>query len=248
LQTNVIEKNIPKPPDLLFRLGPGPLRGRAPLTSDLTVILGRFHSGLRLRRQALKLCGAPFQRPDEEESVQPRQQVFSVNRFKPDNSFYSTNSKETTLGLGGVDDAEDADVILHEYGHSIQDNQAPGFGTTLEAGSMSEGFGDYWGARWARNSAADFRTPAWLSGTQLHPVLPTRPACTVWTARSIIQRTCAANADRVILQHHFLFPPNASFNQGVNALVMAAISLGYNNHQVNSIKSILRNRGFTVTV
>ena len=27
-----------------------------------------------------------------------------------------------------ADDAQDADVICHEYGHSIQDNQVPGWG------------------------------------------------------------------------------------------------------------------------
>jgi hypothetical protein len=45
-----------------------------------------------------------------------------------------------------VDDAEDAEVILHEYGHAIQDSQMtpPGFGTSVEAGSIGEGFGDYW--------------------------------------------------------------------------------------------------------
>ena len=32
------------------------------------------------------------------------------------------------LGKGGVDDAEDAEVILHEYGHAIQDSQQVPFG------------------------------------------------------------------------------------------------------------------------
>ena len=56
-------------------------------------------------------------------------------------------------GDGGVDDAEDADVILHEYGHALQDNSAPGvyFGNAdnghgNETGAMAEGFGDYWAA------------------------------------------------------------------------------------------------------
>jgi Zn-dependent metalloprotease len=42
-----------------------------------------------------------------------------------------------------VDDAEDAEVIVHEYGHSVQDSQVPGFGTNLESGSIGEGFSDY---------------------------------------------------------------------------------------------------------
>ena len=40
-----------------------------------------------------------------------------------DNSFYSSNA-ELVLGTGGVDDGEDADVIVHEYGHSLQDQAA----------------------------------------------------------------------------------------------------------------------------
>ena len=32
---------------------------------------------------------------------------------------------------------------MHEYGHSVQDDQVPGFGSTEEAGSIGEAFGDY---------------------------------------------------------------------------------------------------------
>jgi hypothetical protein len=56
-------------------------------------------------------------------------------------------------GDGGVDDAEDADIILHEYGHAIHENSAPGVyfgradnGYGNETGAMSEGFADYWAA------------------------------------------------------------------------------------------------------
>jgi Zn-dependent metalloprotease len=42
-----------------------------------------------------------------------------------------------------VDDAEDAEVILHEYGHAIHFAQNFVFGSE-QAGAISEGFGDYW--------------------------------------------------------------------------------------------------------
>jgi hypothetical protein len=46
------------------------------------------------------------------------------------------------------DSGEDADVVIHEYGHAIHDNQVPGwsFGpypAAEQAGSMGEGFGDF---------------------------------------------------------------------------------------------------------
>jgi hypothetical protein len=78
-------------------------------------------------------------------AVNKRQQLLRINQFGGDNSFYreGTGKLTITLGKGGVDDAEDAEVIVHEYGHSVQDNQVPGFGSTLEAGAIGEGFGDY---------------------------------------------------------------------------------------------------------
>src|SRR4051794_29980686 len=77
--------------------------------------------------------------------VNRRRQLLRVDQFGGDNSFYSegTGKLTITFGKGGVDDAEDAEVILHEYGHSVQDNQVPGFGTTPDAGAIGEAFGDY---------------------------------------------------------------------------------------------------------
>jgi Zn-dependent metalloprotease len=66
-----------------------------------------------------------------------------------DNSFYSPDLKTLQFGDGGVIDAEDAEVILHELGHAIQDDQRPDFGGSIrhtEARAMGEGFGDYWAA------------------------------------------------------------------------------------------------------
>jgi len=204
-------------------------------------------------------------------NVNNRQQVFSVNRLKIDNSFYSTQSQEITYGLGGVDDAEDAEVILHEYGHSIQDNQVPNFGSTLEAGSMGEGFGDYWAgtvgaqfsggfqdtcvAEWDATSYSFTNPPCLrrLDGTEHYPEDVHGEvhddgeiwSAALWQIRGAIGAT---NADRAIIASHFLLSPTASFNQGANAIVMSAITLGYRNNQVNAIRNILRDRGFTVTV
>jgi Zn-dependent metalloprotease len=71
-----------------------------------------------------------------------------ADAFKPDNSFYSSSTKLITFGSGGVDDAEDGDVILHEYGHAMQDSQSPGFGQSsgFQAGALAEGSSDYWAA------------------------------------------------------------------------------------------------------
>ena len=68
-----------------------------------------------------------------------------------DNSYYIQGGTpgEGTLyfGDGGTDDAEDADLVVHEFAHAIEDWIAPGaFGgaNTSESRAIGEGFGDYW--------------------------------------------------------------------------------------------------------
>jgi zinc metalloprotease ZmpB len=75
-------------------------------------------------------------------NMQP--QRVRINQLGYDNSFASDHPVlELRFGKGGVDDAEDAEVILHEYGHAIHFSQGFSFASE-EAGAISEGFGDYW--------------------------------------------------------------------------------------------------------
>lgn len=77
-----------------------------------------------------------------------------VLRFDPhgfngsDNSHYLTGSESLGFGEGGVDDAEDADVILHELGHGIHHWLAGGISN---ADGLSEGCGDYWAHSYSRS-------------------------------------------------------------------------------------------------
>ncbi len=75
--------------------------------------------------------------------VNMRPQPVRINQWGVDNSFATDKQDEIRFGKGGVDDAEDAEVILHEYGHAIHFSQGFQF-STEEAGAISEGFGDYW--------------------------------------------------------------------------------------------------------
>jgi Fungalysin metallopeptidase (M36)/Fungalysin/Thermolysin Propeptide Motif len=79
-------------------------------------------------------------------AINKRTQVVVADAFSDDNSVFSPATRRIQYGSGAVDDAEDADVILHEYGHSIQDDQVRWFGEGNQAGAINEGFGDYWAA------------------------------------------------------------------------------------------------------
>ena len=79
-------------------------------------------------------------------AVNDRPQNVRLNQSGADNSFATDHPKnELRFGKGGVDDAEDAEVILHEYGHAIHFSQNFSFASE-EDGAISEGFGDYWSA------------------------------------------------------------------------------------------------------
>jgi hypothetical protein len=76
--------------------------------------------------------------------IDNRPQAVRINQLGYDNSFATDHPKnELRFGKGGVDDAEDAEVILHEYGHAIHFSQDFSFASE-EAGAISEGFADYW--------------------------------------------------------------------------------------------------------
>ena len=67
-----------------------------------------------------------------------------INQLGYDNSFSWDKKDYLRFGKGGVDDAEDAEVILHEYGHAMLDSQSTpfgSFGASPEAGAIHKGSG-----------------------------------------------------------------------------------------------------------
>ena len=69
-----------------------------------------------------------------------------------DNSTFSsgTHPPSITFGEGGVDDAEDADVIIHEYTHAIMYSASPNTNFGSERMAIEEAFGDYMAASYSR--------------------------------------------------------------------------------------------------
>jgi hypothetical protein len=81
-------------------------------------------------------------------AVEDKRQLVVANAFGADQSFYMPGGDVVKLGSGGVDDGEDGDVIVHEFGHAVQDTQRPGFGDSnhKQAEAIGEAFGDYFAA------------------------------------------------------------------------------------------------------
>ena len=66
-----------------------------------------------------------------------------------DNSHYLPSTEQISFGEGCVDDAEDADVILHEFGHGIHDWITGGHSSSSTG--LGEGCGDYWAVSYSRS-------------------------------------------------------------------------------------------------
>jgi len=70
-----------------------------------------------------------------------------------DQSLFNEFTSPVSLffGDGGVDDAEDADVIVHEYAHALSASAAPFSKVGSEREAIDEGFGDYVAASYSRS-------------------------------------------------------------------------------------------------
>ena len=64
-----------------------------------------------------------------------------------DNSYFSSGSDILVFGEGCVDDAEDADVVIHELGHGLHD----WLSAISNGDGLSEGFGDYVASSYTRS-------------------------------------------------------------------------------------------------
>lgn len=70
-----------------------------------------------------------------------------------DNSYFYTSASpyRILMGEGGVDDAEDADVIIHEYTHAYVLAAAGSNNGSVERNTIEESLGDYFAASYSRS-------------------------------------------------------------------------------------------------
>lgn len=192
----------------------------------------------------------------------------NVNGTREDNSFYSPSEKMLTFGTGEIDDAEDAETILHELGHAIQDAICPDFGQSPEAAAMGEGFGDYWAASAFEGKKPDrYRTSVmtWdglLLGLEsnLNPPSLRRLdsyktfddfdekgdehdngeiwSAVLWDVRKVLGHEAA---DRVIIESHFQQDGFTTFARGARAILDADRNLEAGRH-VEALRAVLRRR------
>jgi Zn-dependent metalloprotease len=200
--------------------------------------------------------------------VNNESQDYVTTGFTDDNSFYDPEVDQITFGTGGVDDAEDNEVIWHEYGHAIQDDQVPGFGESEEAGAIGEGFGDYWAVTMSQANSPNTATTPWACVMDWDSTSYTddTPHCLrrtdgpkvypgdldgevhddgeiwshgLWDINRALGRTAA---NRIILESQFFFNPEITMPQAANLTVITARAL-YGKQAAAKVKAAFHARG-----
>jgi hypothetical protein len=186
-----------------------------------------------------------------------------------DNSYFDPLSGELTFGTGWADDAEDAETIVHEYAHALQDAQIPGFPLTAGAAAIGEGWGDYlasalsatytpragfdgcwdeWDA-FASGLGNCLRRVDWnlrpgQASSDCPDVSDEHCAGEVWSGALWAIRSAIGGrtADRLVLQSHFSLTASASFGDAALALFAADRAL-YGGAYRAALKAVLAARG-----
>jgi hypothetical protein len=174
-----------------------------------------------------------------------RQQLLYVHQGEDDNSSYSTNLKSIRYGDGGVDDSEDGEIVLHEYGHAMHDDMVGISG--FWSGAISEGFGDYLAATFGGNAlvgewdATSYNPgpPPYLRRTDTSKHFPESVVNQVhqdgeiisaawWDLRDMLGPVLA---DRLVIESFFLTGADVTFPDFADATVQADEVLHQGSHR-----------------
>lgn len=196
-------------------------------------------------------------------------------RFDPhglsgaDNSHYLSGSGQLAFGEGGVDDAEDADVVIHELGHGLHDWVTGGH--LSQVNGLSEGFGDYLAVSYSRSLGQwspgdpaynwvfvwDGHNPFWggritdynahypedLTG-QIHTDGQIWSTCNM----RIWDQIGRQQIDRAMLVGLGMTGGNTNQEDAAQAVLEAAVALGYPGSEVDTMETIYRSCGYDVGV
>lgn len=196
--------------------------------------------------------------------INMKSQAVRINQWGLDNSFATDKKDELRFGKGGVDDAEDAEVILHEYGHAMHFSQSSTFYSSAESGAIGEGFSDYWAVT-VSNLIAPTPDPACVADWDSVSYTLDTPHCLrrvdtnlhypedlngrvhhdgmIWSRALWDIRNALGNvkADTIILYAQFDFP-GTTMPDLANRTVAAAQTL-YGMAEANAVRAAFQARG-----
>jgi len=206
--------------------------------------------------------------------VTPYQYTTGRVRFDPsglggtDNSHYVFSTGLLAFGEGGVDDAEDADVVIHELGHGLHDWLTAGGISQVDG--LSEGLGDYVAqsysrslAQWASNEAPYHWVFSWDGHNEFWPGRTTNSGALypgglvgqvhadgqIWSSSLMkIWNDIGRNkTDAAVFEGIAMTNSGSSQNDAAQAVLQAAVALGYTQAEISSFVTHFQNTGYDVS-
>lgn len=185
-----------------------------------------------------------------------------------DNSHYDPITGELVYGEGGVDDAEDADVIIHELGHGLHDWVTGGNASTGDG--LSEGVGDYFAQAYSRamglltaSSPAYQWTYSWDGHNEYWEGRVTNYPATypsgltgaihddgqIWATANmnVYDVLGAAKTNTLMIEGLAMTGVNSTQEDAAQALLQAAFNLGYAQTEIHSAYLAYQAAGYSVT-
>lgn len=183
--------------------------------------------------------------------------VAALKTFKADphglngtaNAHYVPTYNYVSFGEGGVDAAEDGDVIWHEYAHAIQNNLGEGnLLYTGETKAVQEGSSDYWAlshsrsltsynwalfGNWWCSSITGFERRAdlnWIYPDDYLSAKTLHEAGQIWSSAlmKIWGELGHNKTDEIFLKTHFYWDQDVTMQGAAEAFIAASLALGYN--------------------
>ncbi len=204
--------------------------------------------------------------------VTPHQYSGGV-RFDPsglngaDNAHYTPSTGVVAFGEGGVDDSEDADVVIHELGHGLHDWLTNGGLSQVDG--LSEGLGDYFAASYSRGLGQwgpgdpqnnwvfswDGHNPFWSGRvTDYGATYPGGLVGQIHTDGQIWS-TCLMmiwdeigkeRIDAAVIEGIAMTGSSTSQNDAANAVFNAAVAMGYTPAELSAMVTNFQATGYDV--
>jgi hypothetical protein len=164
-----------------------------------------------------------------------------ANALLEDQSYYTSSTHTIRFGIGGIDDAEDSDVCVHEYGHGLSycANGNASVSMSTERDAIEEGMCDYFAASYSKNISSfgsdrvfnwDGNAGNWLGRTvkslKIYPVdlddNQYRDA-PMWSSvlMEIWDELGQEKTDRLMMQALFALTPNTSMPEAAQLILDA---------------------------
>ena len=178
-------------------------------------------------------------------------------------AFYDHTDMSINFGDGGVDLAEDAEVIIHEYGHAILDRQVPGIfggeGSAIHEGfsdfiaasffsAVSDGYGDTTVFDWVGSHDPEYGGTRPVNGSKHYPEdIVGQPhadgemwSASLWELFEVLGRDGSIS---LVIESHFYLSSDPEFVDGASAIFTAdqELNTGINR---DLILGVMENRGF----